>query len=190
MNKQKEILQCILTGNDDRALAYLYKDILPKVRTHILKNSGSKEEADDLFQDAVIIFFQKVKEGQFNENHDVGGFIYTICKNLWINVSKRKKVNQKYVDHSVNSHKQDDNQLDQVINKEKENAMHELFSFLDERCRQLMKSIIYDRKSMAEICEELGYKNEKVAKASKYRCNQALIKIAKDNMELINSIRN
>lgn len=189
MTKQKEILQCILAGNDDRALTYLYNETLPKVRSHILKNSGSKEEADDLFQDAVIIFFQRVKEGLFNENHDVDGFIYTICKNLWINISKRKKVNQKYVNHSLNTHKHDDNQLDQVINKEKENAMHQLFNLLDERCRQLMKSIIYDRKSMTEICEELGYKNEQVAKASKYRCNQSLIKIAQENIELINSIR-
>ena len=189
MNKQEEILQCIIAGNDDRALAHLYQETLPKVRVYIIKNSGTKEEADDLFQDAVIVFFQKVKEGSFNNNHEIDGFIYTICKNLWININKRKKVNQKYVDHSMHEHRPEDNQLDQVINKEKESAMHQLFNKLDERCRQLMKSIIYDRKSMTEICEELGYKNEQVAKATKYRCNQTLIKIAHENMELINSIR-
>lgn len=190
MNNQEEILHCIKEGNDDRALMYLYKETLAKVRAYVLKNSGSKEEADDLFQDAVIVFFQKVKEGLFNPSHEIDGYIYTICKNSWINISKRKLVNQKYVDHSLHTYDHDANQLEQVISKEKENAMHRLFNLLDERCRELMKSIIYDRKSMIEICQEFGYKNEQVAKATKYRCNQSLIKIAKENMGLIHSIKN
>ena len=61
MNKNTIIvIDCIKKGDNDKALKYLYKDPLRKVRTYILSNSGSMEDADDVFQDAIVVLFHYV----------------------------------------------------------------------------------------------------------------------------------
>jgi DNA-directed RNA polymerase specialized sigma24 family protein len=89
IHSDKEILGAIGKG-DDRVLEHLYKQVLPKVKSYIARNSGNNEDARDIFQDAVVIFYKYVKTGKFDVQHDIAGFIFSVSKNLWINSAKRK----------------------------------------------------------------------------------------------------
>ena len=46
---------------DERALDYLYKKFYPMMTQMVINNSGSREEAQDVFQESLIVFWQKVR---------------------------------------------------------------------------------------------------------------------------------
>ena len=62
----KEILTNIACGNDKEVLTYLYKSVYPSVRTIILRNNGKEDDAKDIFQESVMVFYKYVKQEKFN----------------------------------------------------------------------------------------------------------------------------
>lgn len=190
-NNKSEILKSIKTGEHNKALSYLYETTLKKVRQYIMKNKGSKDDANDIFQDSVIIFFNQVRSNKFDEKYDIDAFIFSVSRNLWIDKIRRdsKMVNYEFPDQFQNE-SDNKNHLDDLITKEKSSAMHAVFSKLDEKCKKILSYVIYDKLSMKQICEKMGYSSEDVAKTNHYRCKQALTKIVKNDIDLVNLLRN
>lgn len=178
-----EIIEGILSGRDDKVLAFLYKESLPVVRNFILKNQGTAEEANDIFQDAVIRFYNAVKRGTFQEKCSISTFIFGISKNLWINAVKRKGRQMEddgaeFVQDSVDI-------MANIISNEKVKAVNELLGKIGETCAQLLKYSIYEDLSMREICQKMGFSSEDVAKTNNYRCKQKLIKLVDGDRNLM-----
>ncbi len=188
---QQEILENIRSGTGNKALTHLYENTLPKVRKYVLKNSGSKDEANDIFQDAVIIFFNKVKDDKYDPKMEIDAFIYTVARNLWIDKARRERRMVNY-DHVQQFEYQTDNnnQLTDMIDKEKTGAMRKVFEMLDEKCQKILNYYIYEKRSMKEISQLMGYSSEDVAKTNHYRCKQYLSKLVKNSQELVNLLRN
>jgi RNA polymerase sigma factor (sigma-70 family) len=183
----EEIIKALKKGDDDAVLSFLYKEVLPKVKHYIKSNKGNDDEAKDIFQDAVIIFYKKVKQSSFNEVMNVTSYICFISKNLWINrVKKMNKTVEMPDNMLLNS---DEDLLSNIIIEEKRNALSSLLSQIGEECQQLLKFSIYDNLSMKEICKKLGYSSENVAKTYNYRCKQKLIHLVMKNKEMINLLK-
>ncbi len=185
----RTIIECIKNRQNDKALSYLYSHTLKKVKKYILSNSGSNDEANDIFQDAVIIFFKSVIENKFELTSSVDAYIFTISKNLWINTAKRKR-NLVHVD--IESHvlsADSSSQLDNMITKEKRNALDIAYSKLDAACRKLLGFVTYEKISMKELQEKMSLSSENAAKTMHYRCKQAFHKIIKENTDLLNILK-
>lgn len=153
-----------------------------------MKNSGSKEEADDIFQDAVVILFNQVLNETLKITDTVEGYIYTVARNLWIDRARKQKRFREYAAQHSTDPEYDASQLDILMDKEKNELMQKVFEELDEKCQSMLRYSIYERLSMKEIAQKMGQKNEKVAKAIHYRCKQYLAKLVKNNpvlMELL-----
>lgn len=190
IKKDIEILDCIRTGNNNGALSYLYDESLAKVRQYILKNSGSKDDANDIFQDAVIILFNQVRLNKFNEAYSIDSFIYSVSRNLWIDKVRREKKFTAYESpEQFASISEGNDHLDDLISKEKTLAMKNVFNKLDEKCRQILNYVIHDKYSMKEIKEKMGYTSENVAKTTHYRCKQYLKELVKSNPALITLLK-
>ncbi|ABG58110.1 RNA polymerase sigma factor [Cytophaga hutchinsonii] len=189
--KEKVIIESIRSGANNIALEYLYDISLKKVRQYILKNNGSKDDANDIFQDAVIVLFNQIRLNKFNEAYSIDAFIYSVARNLWIDKVRRDKKFTKYDspdDYAVIA--SDTNHLDALIQKEKSAAMKTVFNLLDEKCRNILTYVIYEKRSMKEIKELMGYSSEDVAKTNHYRCKQYLTKLVKSNPSLVDLLRN
>jgi RNA polymerase sigma factor (sigma-70 family) len=191
LEKDQYIIEAIRKGDNSSALSLLYTNTLKKVRNYILKNSGNKEDADDIFQEAIVVFFLKVKDRSFDEAQSIDGFIYAVSRNLWINKANRLARHRKYESHLQHSDSIDyNNQLNKLVDREKTETMERIFDMLEEKCRLILKYAIYDRLSMKEISEKMGHKNDKVSKAKHYRCKQYLAKLVKENKSLLEVLRN
>jgi len=182
--EDKVIIQAIKDGRDDHVLSVLYKKVYAKVKNLILKNNGTIEEAEDVFQDAVIVFYRYVKTGKFKEENDIDGFIYGVSKNLFAKVVLKKK-KKEGLDQMDQIPAADDNVLDDMITREKETIIQNLMEQLGERCKEMLTHAIFYKLSMKEICEKMGFANENAAKTANYKCKQRLIKMVKDNPSLI-----
>jgi RNA polymerase sigma factor (sigma-70 family) len=186
MNKsvQESIINAIVSGKGNEILSVLYKDTLSKVRKMVLKNNGNHEEANDIFQDAVLIFFKQVRNGAFNTSYDIDGYIYTISKNLWI--KRAIKINKNVsLEHIENSYPYSEGILEDVITKEKATALEDVMSKVGEECKKLLKLVAYDKLSMKEICVQMSYSSENVAKTYHYRCKKKLTEFVKGSPKLM-----
>jgi len=191
LNKDPEILASIKSGKNSQVLSYLYETTLRKVRHYILTHGGNMDQASDIFQDSVIILFNQVRKGKFDEKHAIDAFVYTVAKNLWLNKLRDEKRISNYEDMTVfEVAESGKDSLSDLITKERSAAVSKLFGQLNEKCRELLHYYNHEGLSMKEISEKLGYNNEQVAKASHYRCKQSLINLIKGNKLLENLLRN
>lgn len=184
----KIIIECIRTGKNSDALKYLYQDPLRKIRKFILNNSGTLEDADDVFQDAVVALFDYVKKGKYNEAYELDGFLFRVAKNSWIDLArKRKKVTKEEL---IGFDKSDESYLlDDLIKAEQLDIFHSLFNKLESNCKKILMLAAFDKKSMKEISEIMGMKDEKVAKNQHYRCKKYFTKIVMENKEGLNYLQ-
>jgi RNA polymerase sigma factor (sigma-70 family) len=189
--KQQFLLNDILNESGNKALTYLYDNTLSKVRKYVMKNSGLRDEADDIFQDAVIVFFQKVKENKYDPQMNLEAFVYTVARNLWIDKARRDKRMLRYENVGQFEYKSDySDQLNVLIEKEKTSAMRKVFEMLDEKCQKILHYYLFEKKSMKEISQLMGYSSDDVAKTNHYRCKGYLSKLVQNDKQLVNLLKN
>jgi RNA polymerase sigma factor (sigma-70 family) len=185
-----KIIESIRNGSNDQALSYLYDKPLRKIRKYILSNNGSTEDANDIFQDAVIILFNQIINNKYNSDLDIDGFLFSVARNLWIDKIRREKrmLNKDFTQES--NHTDFNDQLKDLIVKEKSTALRAVFEKLDEKCQKILHFAIYEKLSMKEISEKMGYSNENVAKSNHYRCKTYLSRLVKQDESLLNLLKN
>ena len=54
------------------------------VQTFILNNSGTSDDAKDIFQEAMIVLYEKVRSGSFELNCQIKTYVYSVCRRLWL----------------------------------------------------------------------------------------------------------
>lgn len=182
----KEIVDAIKRGDADLELQFLYDTTQRKIRAYILENSGSQEEAQDVFQDAVVAFFQHVLSGKFDNSKSIDGFIFSIGRNLWINRAKRMNKFVKESESIGNTQKaaEENNYLSRTIDEERAQKVEALLSKLGERCKTLLTYTIFYKMRMEEVAQIMGFSGSNAAKTQNYKCKQKLIKLLKANAGL------
>ena len=168
--KDNEVLERIIHG-DESALDYLYKKCYRMMTNLVMKNSGTEEEAKDIFQEALVVFWRKAISGNLVLTSKISTFIYSICLNLW-----RKELERK----SRYSNEEKDGV--EYINDEQEEKIkiiHECINELGDTCKKILNYHYFDGLSMQDIAEKLGYANTDTAKTKKYKCKQKLFELVK-----------
>lgn len=79
-----------LKRQDRRAQERLYRKLHPKFEKHILKNSGSHDDVNDMLQEVSVKLYKKLREEQPNIT-TVEGFAFGILKNDWLKELKKRK---------------------------------------------------------------------------------------------------
>lgn len=176
MNNSKIIIQ-LQTGNQERAFTRLYK-FYPKVEKHISINSGSKDEALDIFQEALIILFKKVQNLPADSPINIDGFLLNSCKLLWNNELRKKKVRKNTGDEGLENMEYSDDIEAQIEKEVKLKSIDEILKKLGEKCKNILEAFYYKSFSMTEIAKRFGYKTVQSAKTKKYRCMEHARKLA------------
>ncbi|GAB4131561.1 MAG: hypothetical protein OHK0045_03340 [Raineya sp.] len=168
--KDEEVLERIRKG-DETALQYLYKKNYRMILQLVTKNSGNEAEAQDIFQDALILFWEKVQKPDFKLTAKITTFLYSICHNLWLKeLSKKQKISFEEKDEAI---KEDWEQEERI------RAMQNCISKLGETCRKILQFYYFDNLSMQDIATKLGLANADTAKSKKYKCKKELDKLVK-----------
>lgn len=174
---QEKDLLARLAQNDKEAVETIYKQHYNMVQTLVINNSGSSDDARDVFQEALIVLYEKVKTGTFELNCLLKTYIYSVARRLWL---KRLSQLQKFVPEAQNLDEavQVD---DQIEVHEQKNAdfqmMERAMQHLGEPCKGLLEAYYLQKKNMVEIADIFGYTNADNAKNQKYKCLLRLKKI-------------
>lgn len=171
------------------ALAIIYSKNYNKIESYILKNSGNIVDAEDVFQDGLIAFYEQVIKGSFKGNSAIGTYLFAICKNLWL--KKLRKAYKKNETFGSEIEMQDDGNIaiDTLIQDEETKHLMSLIGELGEGCKKILVLYYYEKKRMKEIATILGLENQQVAKNKKFRCLSKLKELATKVPELKNYIK-
>ena len=82
LTRDSEILDRIRHG-DEEVLVVLYESNRKPIRGLISKNSGTHDDAEDLLQESLIILWERVRSGRFEQNAKLSTFLYATARNLW-----------------------------------------------------------------------------------------------------------
>lgn len=164
-----------LRNGEEQALKQVYRQNYPVVVNLVITNGGSLQEAKDIFQEALIIFYEKVREDDFQLSSRIKTYLYSVSRNLWLKQLKKRKQQEeplKDTDEYI------DPQAGDAIEKEAQyQAMHQALNAIGEPCSSILRDFYLNGKNMEEITERFGYTNADNAKNQKYKCLQRLKKL-------------
>src|SRR5450631_2711933 len=54
------------------------------IQTLVINNSGTSDDARDIFQEAIIVLYEKAKSGSFELHAQLKTYIYAVSRRLWL----------------------------------------------------------------------------------------------------------
>ena len=177
---ESNILEGIRTGNDAVIKAF-YQRNRAYVRGFILQNSGNEADVEDVFQDAMVLLYEKLKSDSLEVTASIHTYFYAVCKNIWRNrLRKTSRITTKAepLDHSTG---EEEKIVDIIDQKEREYVYQKYFIKLNQSCKKVL-TLVFQGKSMKEIASVMEY-SEGYARRKKFECKKSLIEmIEKDPM--------
>jgi len=172
----KEITEGIASDKND-VLNYVYEEMFPYVESYVFQQGGSKEQAQDLFQEAMIIIYKKVISGSLTLHCKFSTFLFAVCKRIWIQDRKKyflrltKLKEMQFVSESEGPYGRDSG----IDAKE---LFDKHFQRLGPDCQQILK-MYFNGVRIDEIREVMGINTIHHASDKKYRCKKSLIEMIK-----------
>ena len=183
----------IRQGKDKTVIELLYKNVFPKVKSYISSHGGIKDDANDIFQDALLFFYNQIISKEFNEEkYNVYGYLFRLSINRWLN--KLKKHNRiTLVDTMTDNQYETSNTEDYSsidFLKKEENLIKSLFNDLGDKCIELLNYTIYNNLLLEDIAIRMGLASVGAVKMQLKRCKDKLYKELEEKPEIIDLLTN
>ena len=166
-----------LAKNERKAIETIYKDNYNMVQALVIKNNGTADDAKDIFQEAMIVLYEKVKSDSFELNCQLKTFLYSVSRRLWL----KKLMHQNRFMIADEAHQEIVSTDEEIEEHEKLNTeftmMERAVHGLGEPCKSLLEAFYIQKKSMQDIALVFGYTNAENAKNQKYKCLMRLKKL-------------
>ena len=175
LNKQVTLIAAI-KANDSIALKPFYIANYRKTQLLVLNNSGTEEDAKDVYQDAFIIVWNNIKNNTFvpiNETA-IEGYLFSIAKNKWLDIvrSTRFKKTNNIINEAILNQEVNELYQDEFFDLKLKSTMN-AFKNLGQPCKELLTTFYFEKKSLKDIAISLNIE-EATARNKKYRCMEKL----------------
>lgn len=164
-----------LKGNNTQVIRHLYKEMFQGIRIFILNNSGSESDAEDIFQDTLVILFRKVTKEELVLSCALKTYLFSVGRNLWLQrleLMKRVRMNKP---QSAEIDDEKENLDLELIHMERLNLLQKYLLAMDKECQRLLR-LFLQKLSLKEITEALGFSSTDYTKFRKYQCKNRLKK--------------
>jgi DNA-directed RNA polymerase specialized sigma24 family protein len=152
---------------------HLYQQAFPLVAKFVRDRGGSFEEAKDVFQDALVIYYEKLTTSDVVLQYSERSYILGIAKHLWAKKSKQH-----------NHHIALDDSLAGIAMEEPgtwaPEKLLDLLHHSGQRCMELLRAFYYDKLSMSKIANRFGFSSERSATVQKYKCLEKVRDLVKE----------
>ena len=180
MEKIKNIEAALVEGmriGNNGVLKQIYSLYYPVIESLVIKNHGSELEAKDVFQESVILLYEKLQQDEFDLRCSIKTFLYAISKRLWLKRWNEKKT--KVFDTEIESDSGDFDEAYLAFEEQEKRfqSMNIALTQLGEPCTTILKDFYINDLSMVDIADKFGYTNAQNAKNQKYKCLQRLKKL-------------
>ncbi len=164
--RDEDIIEALRTGPRDKALVKLYAH-LPKVERMVRNNSGTRADAKDLFQDALIILLGKTNDPAFALTCSIGTYLFAICRNKWQEELRR----QGRFSQELEAAPDEPTDLAPLLAEEHRFGLAErALRSLGDKCLDVLKRFYLLQEPLIAIAQAIGLAGEGAAKTRKYKC--------------------
>ncbi len=165
-----------IKNGDEKALDILYKMHYSMILHFIINNNGTEQEAKDIYQEAMIVLYEKIREDSFEFQCKIKTYLYSVCRRLWL-----KRLTEKSKFGGITEAEEFltlDDEMPEMEEKEiKYRNMSSALALLGEPCKTLIEDFYINNYNMTIITEKFGYTNADNAKNQKYKCLMRLKKL-------------
>lgn len=158
---------------------FLYSENNKSISHYVLNNSGTLQDAEDLFQDSIITLIHQVWQEKYHLQDDtkLSTYFFSVAKKNWLKKLERegKKYNWE-LQFSKNQSEiiSNNSAIEIMIEKEEIESSWAIFNQLGDLCKKVLTAYYFEEKTMEEIALKFGFTNAQAAKTRKFRCMQEL----------------
>ena len=159
-----------------------YYAYLDDIIWYVKQNNGTSSDAEDLYQDALIVLLEKLSQDNFHLSASLKTYIFAICKNLWLKKLRRVKtiVNWEHINQSDFFEEISDDIEKEKSEKEKIDAF---FLEITDHCKELIEELFLKSATLDEIQKKYNYASKHNLSNQKYKCMQQIKRYREKNIE-------
>lgn len=175
IEKDPELIIRLLSNDPktvNQALTAIYHHNFKQVRKFVLANSGADEDARDIFQEGMMIFYFNLLSKKFGQRSAISTYIFSICRNLWLQRLRKEPGEAIAPEDAV--------MFPEKTSEVNSSVLTNILKELKEECTQLLTGFYFHDKSIKDLMIEFSLGSEQAAKNKKLRCMEYLIRIIKE----------
>ncbi|WP_408039185.1 RNA polymerase sigma factor [Tenacibaculum amylolyticum] len=181
----KFYLEALVNG-DSKTISKIYQKNFLGVKKFVLQNKGNIEDAQDVFQKALLqIAVRHKKEGIIIKS-SFDAYVFTVCKNLWrreLNSYKKRVTNSEGIEqiseYTANAYA--------LVEQKRHELFLEKLNEISDNCKKIL-TMFFAKTSYAEIVETTEYTSEAVVRQRVFKCKKKLTDLVKGDQRY-NSLR-
>lgn len=168
MKEQQTITH--LRNRDNAAYSLLYTFYYPGIERFVKMNSGTPADAQDVFQETIMVLLDKVPKEDFILTSSIKTYITAIASNIWLKrLRDAKRITRLDPDYEL-----EHMTLSEWEYKEesriRRNFLQRIFERMTRHCVVFLTKTFLTGASREKLIEEMGYKNPHTFDNQKYKC--------------------
>ena len=164
-----------LKKEDRKILTSVYNNFFPGIKQFVISNSGTFHDAEDIFQDALLIIYIKISNKSLSINCSFGSFLFSVSRNLWLRELKKRKTHGIHTTDFTDISDKNCNLHADFIMLEKRSLFYEILEDLSDECRKLL-TLSLNNTPDEKITELMGYSSVQYTRNRRTLCKERLIK--------------
>lgn len=168
--------QLALQHDREATLTALYRRTFPMVRRRVQRLGGTEQDAQDVFHDALVVFYEKAISGTLVLTASASTYLVSICQNLWRQELSRR--NRSAAVEWLETDAQPTNEPEVAFADDSDEAFSVLgyVEQLGEKCKSILLSFYYFQQPLEQIATTHQYSSVRSATVQKFKCLERLRK--------------
>lgn len=161
----------IMATISEQEMLRIYRESFPRVALVVRNLGGQPDQARDLFHDALIIYFEKRRNGGLEINSSETAYLTGIVRHLWFR-QFRNQLPTSSLDASGEEvlYYEEDRQWEYLVT----NGLNQFLKTAGKKCMELLQAFYYDQQSMQEIASRFQFSSARSATVQKFKCLEKL----------------
>ncbi len=174
----------------DIGIKYMYRAYYDMLKIYICQNSGSDEDAQDIFQEVLMAFIDLVQKNKFRGESTIKTFLYTLNRNIWLNeLKKRGRAEKRNNIFELEKDLTIPSVTHVIAQHESRKEILNIVEELGETCKKILLAFYYENLSMKEMLIDLDYESEQALRNKKSKCMKQLVQILTANPMLAKTLK-
>lgn len=145
----------------------LYKLSFPDVAAYIRNRGGTLEDAKDIFQDCLIVYYEKAVSRDLSAIRNERAYLMGMAKKLWYRMYAEGNRFREVTEQ--NSFSADGDEPPLTGGPVQQNIV-DILEQTGRKCMDMLKAFYYDKINMSEMAENFGFRSVRSATVQKYKC--------------------
>jgi RNA polymerase sigma factor (sigma-70 family) len=162
---------------NNAAFEILYRFYFPMVERFVKKNSGTTDDARDVFQETVIVLMEKVTHHDFQLTSSLRTYIFAIASNIWL---KRLRTASRTVAEAFMPESGEAPITDMERDEEERiqlSLVRKVLWSITRHCKRFLSKVFFTAAEREQLIAEMGYRNTHSFDNQKYKCLEQTRKI-------------